>query len=67
MEFIKTRQDVKIDVIAFNINDKDDLDQLEGTALVTAGKFYTARTSAELVDSFKKSLNIKGAKIIPNP
>lgn len=70
MELIQTRKDVKIDVIAFNIDDRDDLDQLECTALVTTGKFYTARTAADLVDSMKKSLNMKkqvDAKIILNP
>lgn len=70
MELIQTRKDVKIDVIAFNVDDKDDLDQLQCTALVTSGKFHTAKTAAELVDSFNKSLNIKknvNAKIIVNP
>lgn len=70
MELIKTRKDVKIDVIAFNISDKDDLDQLKCTALVTTGKFHTANTSAELVKSLQKSLNIHKkveAMIIPNP
>lgn len=70
MDLIQTRKDVKIDVIAFNIDNQDDLDQLECTALVTCGKFHTARTSAELVDSFKNSLDIRKdveAKIIPNP
>lgn len=70
MELIKTRKDVKIDVIAFNISDEDDLDQLQCTALVTAGKFHTAHTSAELVKSLQKSLNIHKkveAKIITNP
>jgi len=70
MELIKIRNDVKIDVIAFNINDEDDLDQLECTSLVTRGKFYNAQTAAELakslnnsIDSFKKV----EAKIIQNP
>ncbi len=70
MEMVKTRKDVKIDVIAFNISDKDDLDQLQCTALVTTGKFHTANTAAELVRSLQKSLNVyKGveAKIITNP
>ena len=69
MELIKTRKDVKIDVIAFNINDKDDLDQLQCTALVTTGKFQTAKTSAELVKSLQKSLSAHKAveaKIVPN-
>lgn len=70
MELIKTRNDVKIDVIAFNISNKDDLDQLQCTALVTTGKFHTANTSAELVKSLQKSLSTHkqvDAKIIPNP
>lgn len=70
MELIQSRKDVKIDVIAFNIDEKDDLDQLECTALVTTGKFYTARTAAELTDSLRRSINPKkqvDARIIPNP
>lgn len=70
MEIIKTRKDVKIDVIAFNISQKDDLDQLQCTALVTSGKFYSAKTAAELANSLQKSLNIKKqveAKMILNP
>lgn len=70
MEFIKTRKDVKIDVIAFNVSEKDDLDQLQCTALVTTGKFYSANTAAELAKSLQKSLNPKKqveAKIITNP
>lgn len=70
MELVKTRKDVKIDVIAFNIEDEDDLDQLQCTALVTAGKFYSANTAADLVKSLQKSLNINkkvDAKIIMNP
>ncbi len=70
MELIKTRKDVKIDVIAFNISNKDDLDQLQCTALVTTGKFYSVDTAAELVKSLQKSLNVHkqvDAKIILNP
>jgi len=70
MELIKYRKDVKIDVIAFNISDKNDLDQLECTALVTTGKFYSANTAAELANSLQKSLNTRkdvNAKIILNP
>jgi len=70
MELIKSRKDVKIDVIAFNISNEDDLDQLSCTALVTTGKFYTANTSSQLADSLNKSLNPRKnvkAKIILNP
>lgn len=69
MELVKTRKDVKIDVIAFNINDAQDLAQLECTALVTKGIFYTANTVGELLDSLNNSLNIQkdvDAKIIGN-
>lgn len=67
MELIKTRRDIFIDVIAFNIEDEDDLDQLECTALVTSGKFYTADTACELAEKLAKSLGVKKeveAKII---
>jgi len=70
MELVKRRKDVKIDVIAFNISDKDDLDQLQCTALVTTGKFHTANTAAELVRSLQNSLNTHkqvDAKIILDP
>lgn len=69
MELIKVRKDVKIDVIAFNINDEDDLEQLECTSLVTSGKFYSANTAAELARSLNNSLNMKKevqARIVPN-
>lgn len=69
MDLIQKRKDYKIDVIAFNISDKDDLDQLQCTALVTTGKFYTANTASELVKSLQNSLNIHKqveAKIMPN-
>lgn len=68
MELIKIRKDVTIDVIAFNIKDKDDLAQLQCTSLVTGGKFYTANTAAELAKSLSNSANaVKEveAKIIP--
>ena len=69
MELIKTRKDIIIDVIAFNIDDEDDLDQLRCTSLVTSGKFYTANTAAELAESLKNSTRGEKrveARIIPN-
>ncbi len=69
MELIKVRKDIHIDVIAFNIDNEDDLEQLKCTALVTSGKFYTANTAAELAKSISNSINIKknvNAKIITN-
>lgn len=56
MNLIKIRRDVNIDVIAFNIQDSDDLEQLECTALVTGGKFYNAKTAAELMNGFNNSI-----------
>jgi len=68
MELVKTRKDVLIDVIAFNIDDEDDIDQLKCTSLVTSGKFYTANTAAELANSLKETTRAQKrveAKIIP--
>lgn len=50
---VKTRRDIKIDVIAFNVHDEDDLAQLQCTANVTGGKFTEANTSAELFKSME--------------
>lgn len=70
MELIKVRKDIKIDVIAFNINDEDDLAQLECTSLVTSGRFYDAKTASQLTNSLNNSVNLYKkveAKIIMNP
>jgi Ca-activated chloride channel family protein len=69
MELVKIRPDVTIEVIAFNINDRDDLEQLECTALVTRGKFHTANTAAELARSLNSTVSVQKdveARIIPN-
>ena len=66
LELIKVRKDVTIDVIAFNIDDEDDLDQLECTSLVTSGKFYNAKTAAQLANSVNSYKKVE-AKIIENP
>ena len=68
INLIKTRNDFKIDVIALDLNDKNALNQLKCVALATSGKFYSANTAAELLNSFEDSLNIKKevqGKIIP--
>ncbi len=69
MNLIRIRRDVTIDVIAFNIKDSDDLEQLECTALVTSGKFYNAQTAAELLDGFNNSIeaakNVEAKIILP--
>ena len=69
MELVQIRKDVTIDVIAFNIDDADDLAQLECTSMVTSGKFYNAQTAAELARSLNNSISgLKEveAKIIKN-
>jgi Ca-activated chloride channel family protein len=57
MELIKYRKDIKIDVIALNIDSEEDLDQLRCTSTVTSGKFYRADTQAELIHSLNESFN----------
>lgn len=69
MKFIKTRKDVKIDVIAFNMDNYEDIDQLRCVANVTSGKLYNAETSAQLLNSLQKSFDVRkevDAKIIPH-
>ncbi len=56
IELIKTRKDIKIDVIAFNVNDDDDLAQLKCTADVTGGRFSEADTKAELYRSMENMI-----------
>ena len=53
IELVKTRKDIKIDVIAFNVHDADDLAQLQCTANVTGGKFVEADTKAQLFKSME--------------
>lgn len=53
ISLVKTRRDVNIDVIAFNVKDSDDLAQLKCTADVTGGHFIEAGTNAQLVQSME--------------
>ena len=50
---VKTRKDINIDVIAFNVADSDDLAQLQCTADVTGGRFIDVKTNAQLVQSMQ--------------
>lgn len=59
IELMKQRDDIKIDVIALAIGDRDANNQLKCVALVTSGKFYTANTAAELKNSLQDSLNLQ--------
>ena len=53
IELMKKRRDIKIDVLAFNVPDSDDLAQLKCTADVTGGHFSEAETKAELLYSME--------------
>ena len=58
VKLISERDDIKIDVIAFAINDAEADKQLKCTALATYGKFYKAENAQALLHSLEKSLNI---------
>ena len=58
IELMKTRNDISIDVIAFDIYDQEARNQLRCTALTTSGKFYSANSPDELKNSLFESLNI---------
>lgn len=59
IELMRYRDDIKIDVIAFNIDDEEANNQLKCVALTTSGKFHSANTSAELSNSLMDSMNIE--------
>ena len=59
IELMKYRDDIRIDVIALAVGDKDANNQLKCVALVTSGKFYNANTAAELKNSLHDSLNLQ--------
>ena len=54
IELMKERRDIKIDVIAFNVHDSNDLDQLKCVADVTSAKFIKADTNAQLLQSMQE-------------
>ena len=58
IELMKQRDDITIDVIAFDLYDTEANNQLRCTALTTRGKFYSAGNSGELTDSLFDSLGI---------
>ena len=53
ISLVKTRKDINIDVIAFDVRDSEDLAQLKCTADVTGGKFIEANTNAQLFNSMQ--------------
>jgi len=58
IELMKTRDDVTIDVIAFDIHDSDANNQLRCTALMTSGKYLKADNEADLYNSLFESVGI---------
>ena len=59
MKNLAKRKDFKIDVIAFNINNIDDINQLKCVSAVTSGKFHTANTKGELVNALNNTLHVE--------
>lgn len=70
IKLVQEREDIKIDVIAFAINDPDADAQLKCTALATSGKIYRANTAADLAKSLEEALNVstevQGTVILKN-
>ena len=70
INLMKTRDDVKIDVIAFDIQDIEANNQLRCTALMTSGKFLSAQNEQDLSNSLFETVGInkdvKGSIKIPN-
>lgn len=61
IELMKLRDDISIDVIAFDLYDVEANNQLKCTALATRGKFYSANDSNALTNSLFDSLGIDKA------
>lgn len=58
IELMKMRDDISIDVIAFDVYDAEAMNQLKCTAYTTSGKFFTPKNQNELMKSLSDSLNI---------
>ena len=54
IELMKERRDIKIDVIAYDVKNSNDLDQLKCVADVTSAKFIQADTNAQLINSMEE-------------
>lgn len=70
INLMKTRNDVKIDVVAFDIQDAEANNQLKCTALMTSGKFLTADSEENLSKSLFETVGInkdvKGSVKMPD-
>jgi len=58
INLMKTRSDVMIDVIAFDISDVEANNQLRCTALMTSGKFLRAQNEQDLAKSLFETVGI---------
>lgn len=69
INLMKTRDDVTIDVIAFDVHDIEANNQLKCTALMTSGKFLNANSQEDLANSLFETIGInkdvKGSIKIP--
>ena len=69
INLMKTRDDITIDVIAFNVHDIEANNQLRCTALMTRGKFLSAFSEEDLSKSLFETVGInkdvKGSIKIP--
>ena len=59
IELMKTRDDVVIDVIAFDVHDIEANNQLRCTALMTSGKFLNADNERDLSNSLFETVGIQ--------
>ncbi len=70
INLMKTRDDVTIDVIAFDVHDIEANNQLKCTALMTSGKFLNADSQEDLANSLFETIGInkdvKGSIKIPS-
>jgi len=70
INLMKTRDDVTIDVIAFDIKDIEANNQLRCTALMTSGKFLSAQNESDLSNSLFETVGInkdvRGSIKLPN-
>ncbi len=58
ISLMKARDDIKIDVIAFDLHDVEANNQLKCTALMTSGKFLTADSQEDLAESLFETIGI---------
>ncbi len=58
INLMKTRDDVVIDVIAFDLQDPEANNQLKCTALMTSGKFLSADSEEDLTNSLFETVGI---------